>query len=175
MSRFETQKSFIIADRKLGKKLLGADVTMVIKGYEHLTFFVKTNGLPTLKNDEKVEYSTVHGAKNSQDGYLQLLNDIQVTFMENDALLAKNTLEKILLEDKNGDLEVDFFAGRTIEKTRHWGTLKYASVFLADAPEADSEATTTPLTISATISGQYMPSVIDEVVSLADSIANLGN
>jgi len=175
MSRFETQKSFLEADRKTGRKLVGADVTMVIKGHEDLTFFVKTNGLPTLKNDEQVEYNTTHGVKTKQDGYLQTLNEVTVSFMENEPLYVKNKFEKLLLEDKNGEIEIDFFAGRTIESTNHWGTMKYCNLVLSEAPEGDSEGTTSTLAWSVTINGHYFPSGIGSSVANIKSAMNLLN
>jgi len=165
MSRFETQKVFLEAGIKTGRTLVGADITMVIKGEETLTYFVKTNGLPMLKNDEQVEKTSTHGVKMKQDGYLQNLNEIQVSFIENEALYVKNQLEKILLEDRNGEIEIDFYAGRTIESTNHWGTMKYCNIVIADNPEGDAESTSTPMNITATINGHYFPSGVGAIVS----------
>ena len=173
MPRINTQKAFATADRKQGNVIVGADFTMVIKGHELMTFNIKTNSLPMLKNGEKVEYTTTHGVKTHNDGYLQTLNDIPVTFMERDSLVVKNFIEKILLEDKNETLHIDFYVGRTVEKTRLWGTLKFASLIVEDSPEADSEATTTPVTISVTVSGHYEPPVSGELVGAIDQLLNL--
>ena len=173
MSRFETQRAFLEADRKTGQKVVGADVTIVVKGYEGISFLVKTSGLPMLKNAETVEYSTTHGVKTVQDGYLQTLNEISISFMENDALNAKHFVETILLEDKNGDIEIDFYIGRTIEDTSHWGTLKYAVITSDDNPEGDSESTTTPLAISIVAKGHYFPSKLSGVTTTLKTALNL--
>jgi len=155
---FETQKSFLVATKGKNKKVLGSDFVMIIKGYEGLSFQIKTNGLPTIKNDESVEYNTIHGVKTVQEGRIQTLNEIQVTFNEDDAFTAKETIEGIILEDKNDELEIEFYAGRDIEEMKLWGTLTFASIHLADNAEADIEATTTPLSLSATLKGHYFPS-----------------
>ena len=172
MARIDTTKFYQKEDRKQGNVVVGADFIMVIKGYEHLTFSIKTNSLPMLKN-EKIEYTTTHGVKSYNDGYLQTLNDLTVTFMERDSLTIKNTIEKILLLDENEDLQISFFVGRNIKETTLWGRLECASIFMEDNPEADSEATTSPFTISANISGHYVPA--DEVskgINLGTSILN---
>jgi len=172
-TRFETQKIFRTADKKLGKHLVGADFVMVVRDLPHMTFLVKSHTLPMLKN-ELVEYTTTHGAKSGQEGYIQTWNEIQVTFSERDSIIAKTSIERLMLEDKNNGLKIDFYAGRTIDKTRIWGHLVDASFYIEDNPDTDSEDTTTPFVFTATIRGHYEPSKITEFTSIADSVINLG-
>lgn len=157
MSRYATQKTFLTADRLQGKKLVGSDVIVLIKGYEMLTFFVKTATVPTLKNSEAIEYTTTHGAKTSQEGYIQTYNEVPITFDENHLMFVKNTIEGIIKDDDN-DLEVEYFAGRRIEDAVHLGTLKNAYITLEEGIEADKESSTTPVTVNAQLKGHYAPS-----------------
>ena len=152
----ESTKFFVTQDNKQGNVVTGADFLMVIKGYENLTFNIRTNSLPMLKN-EKIEYTTTHGVKTKAEGYLQTLNDLTVTFMEREDTAVKDTIEEIQLSDENDELEITFLVGRTLDDSTLWGTLVGASIFIEDSPEADSESTTTPFTISANVSGHYYP------------------
>ena len=156
MSRYATQKTFLVADRLQGKKLVGSDIIVLIKGYEMLTFSVKTATVPTLKNSEGIEYTTTHGAKTSQEGYVQTYNEVPITFDENHLMFVKNTIEGIIKDDDN-DLEVEYFAGRTITDARHLGTLTNAYITLEEGIEADKESSTTPVTVTAQLKGHYEP------------------
>jgi hypothetical protein len=167
---FQTQKSFTVASKSKDKKLIGADAVMIIKGYEDMSFLIKTNSLPMLKNDETIEYNTIHGAKTSESGKIQTLNELPVTFMENQSTYVKDTIETIVTEDKNDELEIEFYVGRDVENMKLWGTLQYASIVLGDFPEADTEATTTPMTITATIKGHYFPPAKEVRVNLKSTL-----
>ena len=167
---FQTQKSFVVADKSKDKKLIGADAVMIIKGYENISFLIKTNSLPMLKNDENIEYNTLHGAKTQEAGLIQTYNELPVTFMENQSTYVKDTIEKIIMEDKNDELEIEFYTGRDIENMKLWGTLQYAKIVLGDYPEADTEATTTPMTITATIGGHYFPPEDEVRVNLKNTL-----
>ena len=171
--RIDTQTIFHQADRLMGKTITGQDFIMVITDYPHLTFNIKTNALPTLKNSEKIEYTTTHGVKTYNEGQLQTYNELSVTFIERDSLLINETLNTILMEDKNGDLTIEFFAGRTIAKARHWGSLEYASILLEEGGEADSEAGTTPLSRTATLVGHYKPSRFGVLLPVLEGVINI--
>jgi len=138
MNFIDTQKVFVTADRKMGNVMVGADAVMVIEGHELLTFNIKTHSLPMMKNDEFVEYTTTHGVKTYNNGYLQSYNQLPVSFLERDSLIVKTALEKIQLGDDNQNLTVHFFVGKEVVKTRYWGSLQYASIGLSDSPDADS-------------------------------------
>ncbi|SFV56139.1 hypothetical protein MNB_SUP05-5-912 [hydrothermal vent metagenome] len=172
MARINTSKIFQVADRKQGNVVTGADFVMIIGGYEHLTFSIKTNSLPMLKN-EKVEYTTTHGVKSFNDGYLQTFNDLPVSFMERDSVIIKNTIEAIQLSDENDELEIVFLVGRTLEDMQLWGVLKNASIFIEDNPEADSESTTSPFTISANVAGHYYPNEGAGILAKAKAAINV--
>ena len=169
MSRITGTKFFTRADKGQGGVALGADFTLVIGGYEHLTFSIQTHALPMLKN-EKVEFTSTHGVKMSEDGYIQTLNDIPVTFMERNNAVVKKTLEEILLSGDNGSLELRFYQGRTVESTNLWGKMVFSSIFIEDNPEADVESTTAPLKIQASITGHYEPN--GDIVNATDLTLN---
>jgi hypothetical protein len=170
----DTQKVFLTADRKMGNLALGSDAVMIIQGHELLTFNVKTHSLPVMKNNEPVEYTTVHGVKTYNRGYLQTYNQLPVGFMERDSLIVKNMIEKIQLSgDDAQNLTMHFFIGKTVEKTRYWGSLESADLFLDDAPDADVESNTTGLTITANAVGHYTPSLVTEAMSAFDTLVNL--
>jgi len=174
MGFVDTQKAFLTADRKMGNVTVGSDAVMVISGHELLTFNVKTHSLPMMKNNEFVEYSTTHGVKTYNEGYLQSYNQIPVTFMERDSLIVKTMLEKIQLSgEDNMNLTVHFFVGKEVVKTRYWGSLQFASVGLDDAPDADAESSTTPMMITANIVGHYTPSLVTEAMAVFDTMMNL--
>ena len=166
ITRYETGQYFVGQDRKAGHVSVGADYVMVIEGYEHLTFSIKTNGLPTLK-DDKIEYSTTHGVKTVAEGRVQTLNDIQVTFMNRDQITdAKDVVEEIILKDLNDNLKVSFYKGRKLDDMKPYGKMVYASIFVEDTPEADTEATTTPQTYTVSISGHYEPAESRQPINL---------
>jgi len=173
MSRIDTQKIFHQADRMMGGVVTGQDFIMIIEEFPHLTFNIKTNTLPILKNGEKIEYTTTHGVKTFNEGQLQTLNDITVSFIERQSMIVNETLNNILIEDKNEDLTIHFLAGRKLESARYWGSLEYASITREDNPDADSESGTTPLNIQAGISGHYNPSRITEVTALLDTLLSV--
>jgi hypothetical protein len=169
----DTQKVFHQADRMMGKVITGQDFILIIEEYPHLTFNIKSNSIPILKNGDKVEYTTTHGVKTTQEGQLQTLNDIPISFIERSSLIVNTTLEQILIEDDNGDLTVHILAGKTLETARYWGSLEYSSIIREDNPEADTESGTTPLTIQATLSGHYNPSRLTEATAIIDTLVSL--
>ena len=152
---FETQKAFTTATKARDKKITGADMVMIISGYENLSFNIKTHSLPMIKNDESIETVGLHGVKTQEDGYPQTFNELQVTFNENQSFLAKETIESIIIEGKNDELEINFYGGRDMDAMRHWGKLSYAHIGISDNPEGDVEGTSTAMSISATVKGHY--------------------
>ena len=154
---FATQKAFAIAEKSLDKKLTGADAVIIVSGYENTAFMIKTSSLPMIKNDESVEFTGIHGVKTSEEGKIQTYNELPVTFMENQSLFIKEVVEQIITEDKNDELEIEFWVGRDITNMKLWGKLQYASIHNGDYPEADTEAGTAPMNLSFTLKGHYFP------------------
>jgi hypothetical protein len=156
-SRIFLNKVFVTANKFLGNTTIGSDFLMVISGYELTTFFVKTHGLPSVLQDGNVELTT-RGVKTSIPDYIQTLNTIQVTFNERDSLLAKTLIETILLEGKNGSLEVRFFAGKTILDTQLWGKMFSCQVTMDSLPQVSVDDVSTPLELTVSLKGHYIPS-----------------
>ena len=155
------QIAFRNASRKAGTPAVGADYIMVIRGYEELSFLTRTHGVPVLKNEEKIEYSTTHGVKDATPGYLQTLNTLNVTFMDD----LDNTVQEMLDEIKVNcieDLEILYFKGRTLESMKYHGSLSLASIHQGEPIEGDNEASTTPSQITVEISGHWTPAKYKE-------------
>jgi len=157
----EGQIAFRNASRKAGSPAVGADYIMVIRGYEELTFLTKTHGVPILKNDEKVEYTSTHGVKDAVAGYIQTLNTLNVTFIddkEGKVIDSLNEIKVLCTED----LEILYFKGRTLSDMKYHGRLSFASIHQGEPIEGDSEGTSAPSQIPAEITGHWLPAKYDE-------------
>lgn len=162
MSLLETSKFMATKDKKQGSIVAPSDFIMKIQGFEHLTFNVKTNGLPVIKND-KIEYTTPHGVKMVDSGVIQTLNSLPVTFMERENKTVEKEIEGILASGENEELVIEFYMGKDLKNAVLWGTLENASIFTEDSPEADSEGTTSAFTLTKNISGHYYPQDVKTV------------
>ncbi len=155
---FATQRRFRKANENaFFQPTVGADHIMVIKGYENLTFAVKTHGVGVLKNDETVEYTTTHGVKTARDGYIQTYNTLQVQFMEDDKDIVQQLLDDIKLSGKNNNLEVAFFKGKKLDDIHFLGIMENAIISQGEPIEGDSENTTTPTNIQVELKGHWYP------------------
>jgi len=155
---FKTQRRFRKANEALFfNPTVGADHLMVIRGYENLTFAVKTHNIGVLKNDETVEYSTTHGVKTGRDGYIQTYNDLAISFTEDDRDVVQQLLDDIKLSGKNNHLEVAFFKGKKLEDAHFLGIIENGIIAQGDPIEGDSENTTTPSVIQVQLKGHWYP------------------
>ncbi len=171
LANFASQKAFVTKEKSRAKKLTSSDVIVIIKGHEDLTYHVKSASLPTIKPDEMIEFSTPHGAKTGEAGYVHSFNpSLTITFMENQDTFVKDSIEKIALEDENNSLVIEYYTGRNVDKMKLWGTIEYGSLISTDSPESDSEGTTTVMDISATISGHFVPPKEETIVDLATKL-----
>ncbi len=170
-TRLFLNKTFVTAGKFLGKNTLGSDLIMYISGYELLTFFVKVSGLPAIKNDEPVQLVT-RGVKTSIPNYVQTENTIQISFNEKDSLLVKTLIETILLEGKNGNLELNFFMGRILTDMQLWGQLAATTISFEDLPQASVTDTTEPLELTITATGHYIPNTAQRAWAYGSAIVN---
>lgn len=157
MANFKDQRQFRKATDSNYFPAVGADYVMVISGYEKLSLAVRTHQAGALKNDETIEYSTIHGAKTGRDGYLQTWNILPLTFMDDSADKVMTILDDIKTNGVNNKLEVAFFKGRTIEEMIFLGIIEDGILTNAERPEGDNEGVTAVGSISAELKGHWYP------------------
>lgn len=157
MSNFKDQRAFRQASDNNFFPSVGADYVMIIEGYEALSFAVKTHQAGALKNDETIEYSTIHGVKTGRDGYLQTWNVLPLTFIDDMSENVMNTLDAIKTNGSNNYLKVAFFKGRTIDEMSFLGIIENGILTNAERPDADNEATTAVGSVTAELKGHWFP------------------
>jgi len=155
------QIAFKNASNKIGSPATGADYIMVIKGYEEITFMVRTHSVPVIKNGEVIEYSSTHGVKQEGMGYVQTHNILPVTLMDDLNNEMSKAINKMIL-NREDDLEVLYFKGRTIKDMVYIGRLTN-SFFTRDEPtEGDNEATTAPSQLTLELHGDFLPAECED-------------
>ncbi len=162
----EITKRFMVAEKGAGDVLASSSAYLVIKGFEHLTFFTKTFNLATVKNGV-IEYSTPTGNKTFGKGKNQSYNQIPISFNERENLDVKQAIECIQTSGHNGELEVEFFIGDGEQvASKSWGKGIFGFIVVEDNPESDSEGSETPMSYSATLHCHYFPNkpVINEAL-----------
>lgn len=153
----ETTASFIATDKAMADVLASSDAMMVISGYPELTFTIATGQIPHLKN-EAIEYSTPAGIKTESVSRNQTLQTLSIGSNERSDSLVSQTLHVIMTNGDNGNLEVEFYTGNgDIREFKHVGTLKYGMIKVEEGSEFDTEGTTSPMKMSYTLSGHYIP------------------
>jgi len=165
-SRLIVHKAMLYSDKLLGNRPVESDYIMIIGGFEPLMFFVKTSALP-MPQHEDVKITTNRGVKTSIVGYIQTLNSIDVEFDERDSLIAKVMIETILLEGKNGSLDVKFFqVGEQIIDSQIWGYVKNANISISDSISVSNENTNGTIALKVTINGHYIPNIATRAIAL---------
>lgn len=171
----EVTKNFIIAEKGAGDILASSSAYLVIKGFEHLTFFTKTFNLAVAKNGI-IEYSTPTGNKTFGKGKNQTYNQMQLAFNEREGLDVKQAIECIQTSGQNGELEVEFFIGDGERvATKSWGKLFAGYIAVEDSPETDAEGSETPMTFTVTLHGHYFPdkpSINESLKGIAHRVIN---
>jgi len=169
INHYNTQKIFLREDKAFGKKLVGADFILVPKFNTRLAFGIKTAQMPSLKNSESIEYSTAHGVKTSNPGYIQTYNELSTSIYVDEFLNSDAMINEIIMnDDENGDLEIDIFAGRTIDSMVYYGKIEFAHLTREEGVESDTEDTTTPISFQLMIKGHFFPVIGKSEVNIKD-------
>ncbi len=157
MANFKDQRAFRKATDSHYFPAVGADYVMVISGYEKLSLAVKTHQAGALKNDETIEYSTIHGAKTGRDGYIQTWNILPITFMDDSKDKVMTIIDDIKTNGDNNKLEVAFFKGRIIDEMSFLGIIEDGILTNSERPEGDNEGVTAVGSIPTELKGHWFP------------------
>lgn len=148
---------WIQTDKGMGHTLAGSAGFFRIRGFEELTFLVKSSALPMLKSGV-IDYTTTMGDKTQTPSQNQTLNDLPFTLVVKSSLISKQSIECIQTSGINGKLAVEFYAGNSqFEKPQLWGYGFHGTIKIESPVDIDAESTESPMTLSGTLTVHYHP------------------
>lgn len=148
---------WIATDKGMGHTLAGSAGFFRIRGFEELTFLVKSSALPMLKSSA-IEGTTSMGDKTQTPSQNQTLNELSFTLVMKSSLVSKQSIECIQTSGINGKLQVEFYVGNSqFEKPQLWGYGTHGLIKIEEGVEIDAESTESPMTLSGTLVVHYTP------------------